>query len=94
MSACVKIPENVYDFLISYNGKVECILEAIDRHAFCLIFTLILTVLFLSSICQQQDVPMPVNVISVATVEISHNLVSQPVSEKPARKAPKQGRGC
>src|SRR6266699_2803366 len=55
------------------DGKVGCIIKAINRHvSYCLIFTLT-DGFILSSVCKQQDAPM--DIVPVGT---SHDLVSQP----------------
>jgi hypothetical protein len=74
-------------------GKVGRVIEAIDRHAFLVASshpTLVLTVLFLSSVCKQQDVPK--DVVQVGT---SHDLApaSQPGLKKAAGKTSKRVRG-
>lgn len=72
------------------HGKVECIVEAIDRHlsSRSFAFPRLLTMLFVLSVCKQRDV-----LKDAAPVGILHDPVSQPVTKKLARKSSKGGKG-
>jgi hypothetical protein len=79
-----KVDEGLLD------GKVGCIVEAIDRHLSSCSFTFpcLLTISFVLSVCKQQDV-----LKDAAPVGILHDPVSQPVTKKPAGKSSKGGKG-